>query len=85
MQETKPQQTFKIRIDKDQFEVSASSMTGRELLNLAGKIPVERFSIFEKKHGQTIPLGLDQAADLTDPGRDRFVTLPLDQTEGERP
>lgn len=83
MNDKQPQQTYKIRIDKDNFEVPVSSMTGRQLLELAGKVPAERFSIFEKKQGQTVPVALDQSVDLTDPGRDRFVTLPLDQTEGE--
>jgi hypothetical protein len=77
-------QTYRVRIDKDNFEVHVSSMKGRELLELAGKVPAERFSIFEKKQGQTIPVGLDQSVDLADPGRERFVTLPLDQTEGGR-
>lgn len=82
MNETKKPQTYTIRIDKEQYEVSEATMTGRQLLTLAGKTPVEQYTIYEKKRGQTIPLGLDAVADLTEPGRDRFVTLPLDQTEG---
>ena len=82
MNDAKKEQTYKIRIDKEQYDVHEATMTGRQLLTLAGKTPVEQYTIFEKKRGQTIPLGLDDPADLADPGRERFVTLPLDQTEG---
>ena len=42
---------YRITIDKTQYVVEKSSMTGRELLQLAGKTPVERFMISEKLHG----------------------------------
>ena len=51
---------------------------------------VERFrlsechsSISQKLHGgQVKTIGLDEVADFTCPGVERFMTLPLDQTEG---
>jgi hypothetical protein len=58
-------------------------MTGRELLVLAGKSPPERWTVSQKLHGgQTRQIGLDDVADFTEPGVERFMTLPLDQTEG---
>ena len=58
-------------------------LTGRELLTLAGKCPPEKFKIFQKIRGGTLePIELDEKADFTQPGVERFVTLPLDQTEG---
>lgn len=72
-----------IRIDKEKYTVDVSQMTGRELLMLARKLPPDRYTISQKMHGgQTREIGLDEIADFTAPGVERFMTLPLDQTEG---
>ena len=77
------QRKYKIQIDKDFFEPPLALMTGRELLELAGKKPAEGYAIYLKvKGGQPQRIGLDEKIDLSKPGVDRFVTLPLDQTEG---
>ena len=77
------QQEYKVQIDKDFFEAPSSRMTGRELLELADKKPAEGFAIYLKiKGGQPERIDLDQKIDLSQPGVERFVTLPLDQTEG---
>jgi hypothetical protein len=77
------QMEYKVQIDKDFFEVPSSRMTGRELLELADKKPAEGFAIYLKvKGGQPDRIDLDQKIDLSQPGVERFVTLPLDQTEG---
>lgn len=74
---------YRIRIDKQKYDVDVASMTGRELLTLAGKSPPERYRIDMKlRGGETRMVGLDTAADFTTPGLERFMTLPLDQTEG---
>ncbi|OWK40977.1 multiubiquitin domain-containing protein [Fimbriiglobus ruber] len=74
---------YVIRIDKVKFTVHVSHMTGRELLKLAGKTPPENYSISQKLHGGHVkPIGLDQDVDFTCQGVERFMTLPLDQTEG---
>lgn len=74
---------YRIRIDKQKYDVNASSLTGRELLELAGKCPPERHMISEKMHGgHAQKIGLDERADFTRHGVERFMTLPLDQTEG---
>jgi hypothetical protein len=74
---------FRIQIDKPFFEVQNPTPTGRELLSIAGKVPAEQFSIYQKiPGGQPKRIGLDEKVDLREPGVERFVTLPLDQTEG---
>ncbi len=74
---------YKIQIDKPFFEISNPTPTGRELLDLAGKKPPEQFALYLKiKGGQPKRIGLDEKVDLREPGVERFVTLPLDQTEG---
>jgi hypothetical protein len=81
--EVPPGKRYRIRIDKQHFDVEVSGMTGRELLALAGKTPPERFRIDQKlRGGQTRQIGLDERADFTTPGLERYMTLPLDQTEG---
>jgi len=78
----KPRQ-YKVQIDKTVYEISDPTPTGRQLLELAGKIPVDKFALYQKpKGGQPIRIALDQHVDLREPGIERFLTLPLDQTEG---
>ncbi len=75
---------YRIRIDRERFVVTVPHMTGRELLVLAGKQPPERYSLTQKLRGGAVrPIGLNEVADFTEPGVERFMTLPLDQTEGE--
>jgi len=74
---------YRIRIDKNKYDVAVPSMTGRELLILAGKTPPTQYMIVQKfSGGQTKRIGLDERVDFTTPGVERFMTLPLDQTEG---
>jgi hypothetical protein len=75
--------TFKVQIDKGVFETTNPLPTARQLLELAVKLPPDHFALYKKvKGGQPQRLELDQKVDLSDPGIERFVTLPLDQTEG---
>ncbi|MCI0388520.1 MAG: multiubiquitin domain-containing protein [Acidobacteria bacterium] len=74
---------YRIRIDRQYYVVEVAQMTGRQLLELAGKVPPESYMISQKfAHGQAKKIGLDDVADFTTPGVERFMTLPLDQTEG---
>lgn len=74
---------FKIQIDKAFFEMRDPTPTGRELLTIGGKVPPEQFAIYLKAKGtQPQRIGLEEKVDLREPGVERFVTLPLDQTEG---
>jgi hypothetical protein len=78
-----PARRYRIRIDREKFVVPTPSPTGRALLTLAGKVPPDRFSLTQKFHGGAVrPVGLDDTVDLTQSGVERFMTLPLDQTEG---
>ena len=76
-------EAYKIKIDKVQYTVHQSVITGRELLELAGK-PVDRFKIYQQIRGggQPQPIALNQKVDLTTPGIEKFKTLPIDSTDG---
>ncbi|MEE9431461.1 MAG: multiubiquitin domain-containing protein [Melioribacteraceae bacterium] len=74
---------YRIRIDRTKYVVSVSSMNGKELLELANKIPGEEYAIYQKLCGGVSDrINLDEKVDFRTPGIERFVTLPLDQTEG---
>ncbi len=75
---------YRIRIDKEKYLVGVPSMTGRQLLLLAGKNPPERFRIDQKlRGGHTKEVGLCESVDFTHPGVEKFMTIPKDQTDGE--
>jgi len=73
---------YRIRIDKNYYVVEQSSMTGREILALAGKTPETHMLSEKLRSGQSIPIEPDQTVDFTKHGVERFQTLPLDPTEG---
>lgn len=82
--EKKPNSSkFRIKIDKEKFVVDVPEMTGRQLLGVAGKNPIEQYSIFQRfKGGATEKLEYEETANFQAPGIERFMTIPLDQTEG---
>ena len=76
---------YQIRIDREKYVVDVECMLGREILKLAGKVPVEKYQLNQRLHsGEVRKIGYDQKVCFTDPGVERFMTLPLDQTEGEK-
>ena len=82
MTDDKKSKPFKIQIDKNQYELDNPTPTARELLTIAGKTPPEHFALYLKDKGKPQRLQLDERVDLREPGVEKFVTLPLDQTEG---
>src|SRR3569833_430135 len=77
---------YRILIDRKPYVVHHHTVTGKELLELAGKTPYKNYQIRQKfKHGKVTTIGYDQVVDLTEHGIEKFKTLPLDQTEGEAP
>jgi len=77
---------YKIKIDREKYTVDQSTMTGKEILEIAGKTPHNRWLVNQRMRGGVIKkIGYDEVVDLTTPGIEKFLTLPLDQTEGEEP
>lgn len=75
---------YRIKIDREVYVVEKECMTGRELLTLAGKKPPEKYQLNMKlKGGKVEPISLDEKVCFTKPGVEKFMTLPLDQTEGQ--
>jgi len=72
-----------IMVDREKFTVKQECMTGKEILILAGKNPPERFQLNQRfKGGKVVKVGSDQKVCFTEPGIEKFMTIPLDQTEG---
>lgn len=74
---------FAIQVDLVTHVVHQPTITGREILILAGKQPPERYLLRERfVHQKPRDIGLDDVVDLTAHGVERFTTLPKDQTDG---
>jgi len=79
----KPGVKYRIRIDKEKFVVDVPQMKGKEILALVGKAP-DRYRLDQKlRGGGTKKIGAEETVSFTAPGPEKFMTLPLDQTEGE--
>lgn len=74
---------YRIRIDKQQYVVHVPQLKGSEILALAGKTP-DRFKLYQQVRGggQPQPVKPEQVVDFTEPGIERFKTLPVDSTDG---
>ena len=74
---------YRIKVDRQKFVVNEECLTGKEILQLAGKNPPEQFQLRQKiRGGEVIKIGLGDKVDFTKPGIEKFMTIPLDQTEG---
>lgn len=74
---------YRLRVDREYFTVANITLTGREILVLAGKVPPEQYLLSQKSHGgHAKKIDPNERVDLTAPGVERFMTLPKDQKEG---
>lgn len=80
----KPPKPYKIKIDGKMFEVEGRFITGREILILAKRSPLDQFEVGYKEHGHDIRvIALDEQVDLANPGVEKFVTYHTGHTDGE--
>lgn len=74
---------YVIRIDKTTHKHADQFITGKQLLDLAKKQPIEQYKLFQKIHGgQRKEIQHDDTVDLREQGIERFQTVPLCETEG---
>lgn len=74
---------YRIKVDRQQFVVEVESMTGMQILELAGKIPPNQYQLRQKINGgKVIKIALEDIVNFCEPGIEKFMTIPLDQTEG---
>ena len=80
----KPQKPYKIKIDGTMFEVQDRFITGREILELAKKIPESDFKVVLKEHGQDgRTIGMNDSVDLEMPGIEKFIIIYTGHSDGE--
>lgn len=74
---------YRIRVNGELFVVQDPNPTGRAVLNLAGLLPAQDYTLRVKLAGERPrKVGLDERVDLRHPGVEKFKALPRDQTEG---
>lgn len=73
---------YRIRIDKEQYVVDVTEMTGRQILEIAGKTP-EKFLLRQKLKEGVKPVTPDEIVSFINAGVERFMTIPNEVTEGE--
>jgi hypothetical protein len=74
---------YRLKINGESYVIQDPSVTGREVLTLAGLLPAEDYTLRVKLSGERPKrVGLDEKIDLRHPGVEKFKALPRDQTEG---
>jgi hypothetical protein len=81
---TKPPKGKKYQyiVDDKKYISDTETMKGHEILEKAGKIPAKDFILRKKVKGNWVTIKLDEVVDFTEPGLEKFKTLPNDQTDG---
>jgi hypothetical protein len=75
---------YVFRVGKQRIEVTDPIITGRKILELAGKIPPEKYTLRQILHGgETKVIGLDEKVDLRAPGIERFRAMPCTAQDGQ--
>lgn len=68
---------YKVKVDDEYFIFDHSEVTGKEILEKAGKTPVECHTLFQKlKHCDFEKIDTTEKVDLTKPGIEHFVVKP---------
>ncbi|HQQ95012.1 MAG TPA: multiubiquitin domain-containing protein [Bacteroidia bacterium] len=68
---------YKVKIDNEFFVFNHHIVTGREILETAGKKPTECHTLYQKyKHCDFEKIDLDEKVDLAKPGVEHFIVKP---------
>jgi Multiubiquitin len=74
---------YRIKVNGKHYVVHDPKLTGKEVLTLAGLLPVENYTLRVKKAGhKPEKVSLDEIVDLRCRGVEKFKALPRDQTKG---
>lgn len=68
---------YNIKVDDEYFVFDTQFVTGKEILEKAGKTPIECFTLYQKfKHCDFEKINLSEMVDLAKPGIEHFVAKP---------
>ncbi len=74
---------YAFRVGKQRFEVTDPIITGRRILELAGKVPPEKYILRQVEHGGVLKvIELTDTVDLRAPGVERFRAMPRTAQDG---
>lgn len=74
---------YKFMIRNRMYETENRFITGREVLETAGLLPVTQYKLDLKMKGNRYrEIGLDEKVDLADPGIEKFTYISRTQSEG---
>ena len=73
---------YMIRVDKVRHVVDSPVVTARAILELAGKVPPDKYVLRQIVHGQPVKLELNDEVDLRAPGVEKFKTMPKTARDG---
>lgn len=72
---------YRIKIDQEKHITVDPIITGRQLLNLAGRKPVKEHLVYFIRHeGLIEDISLEETVDLRTPGLERFITFKSDRS-----
>lgn len=74
---------YRIRVNRDRFEVFEPNPTRETILEIAGLKPADQWTLrLKTRGGEPELIAPGDRVDLTRPGVERFKAIPRDQTEG---
>lgn len=74
---------YAFRVGKTRIEVKDPIITGRRILELAGKTPPEKYILRQVEHGGVLKvIELNDEVDLRAPGVERFRAMPRTAQDG---
>lgn len=74
---------YVFRVGKQRIEVKNPIITGRQILELAHKLPPEKYTLRQIFHGaEPKVIGLNDTVDLRAPGVERFRAMPGTAMDG---
>jgi hypothetical protein len=83
-EEPPPAARYRVRVDREVLVFEKRVVTGREILEKAGKNPYTRWKLHQKLHGgHMAEVGYEQEVDLGAKGLERFTTFELNIGDGD--
>lgn len=73
---------YEFKVDDQKLTSDSETLLGSEILEKAGKTPASSYILRKKVKGNWFTVQQKDIVDLTEPGLEKFKTLPNDQTEG---
>jgi hypothetical protein len=74
---------YKIHIDRDVLTTSNKCLTGKQILELAKKVPYDQYQLYFKTKGNKVEkIEYEQTVCFDDPGIEKFTTQKKSHQDG---